>query len=116
MLIDVTSLEGPLPTPRTVLARATVLEALARFRDRIVRVRFEVPATRDRGPVRACRLYVLLDDGSTLECRSAGPNVADAMERAAHDMRRLVAVTLGIPLCERQSPELGDPRAERRAG
>lgn len=115
MIIDVTSLDGPLPNPRTVLARAIVLEALARFREQIARVRFEVPSTLDRGPVRACRLFVLTKDGSTLECRSAGPNVADAMERAAHDMRRLVAVTLGIPLCERQSPELGDPRAERRA-
>jgi hypothetical protein len=114
MLIDVRCSAGPVPTPRRVLATAIVLETLSRFGDRIVRVRFDVPDV-ERGPDKMCLLYVLLDDGAVLEARAAGTCVADVMESAAHTMRRRIAAALGVPLCERQREEQGDPRAERRA-
>jgi hypothetical protein len=115
MRIDVTSIGGPLPPARCALAKRLVLDALGRFADRIVQVRFYVPAPEDRGATRSCSLFVLLDDGSVLERRAVRTNVADALERAAHDMRRAVAEHLGLPLCERRNAELADPIADRRA-
>jgi len=114
MQIDVRSLAGPVPTPRRVLATAIALETLARFGERIVRVRFDVPDL-ERGPDKACHLYVLLHNGAVLESRAAGTCVADVMESAAHTMRRRIAAALSIPLCERHREEECDPRAERRA-
>jgi hypothetical protein len=115
MRIDVTSIGGPLPYARCALARSVVNEALARFAARIIQVRFYVPAPEDRGATRTCCLFVLLDDGAVIERRAVRTNVADALERAAHDMRRAVAAELGVPLCERRRADAAEPTAERRA-
>jgi hypothetical protein len=116
MHIDVTSLAGSVPKPRRLLATTILLDTLARFGDRIVRVRIDVPPVNERGPERHSSLYVLLDDGAMLEASASGPCVTDVMESAAHDMRRRVAIALGVPLCERRRAETSDPRSERRAG
>jgi hypothetical protein len=116
MRIDITSIGGPLPSARIALARSVVEEALGRFAARIIQVRFYVPAPEDRGATRTCCLFVLLDDGAVLEQRAVRTNVTDALERAAHDMRRAVADALGVPLCERRRAEASGLEAERRAG
>jgi hypothetical protein len=115
MRIDVTSIGGPLPHARCALAKHMVKGALDRFGQRILKVRFYVPAPEDRGATRTCSLFVLLDDGVVLERRAVRTNVADALERATHDMRRAVAAELGVPLCERVRDEISGPQAERRA-
>src|SRR5262249_48747438 len=76
MRIDVTSIGGPLPQARCALAKRVVLDALGRFAERIIQVRFYVPAPEDRGATRTCSLFVLLDDGSVIERRAVRTNVA----------------------------------------
>jgi hypothetical protein len=114
MHVDVESLSGPLSGARRALGRAIAVETFSAFRDRIDSVRFEVPSIDDRGPVRSCRVRVRLKGGRTLICGGTADSVADALERAAHDMRRIVASELGLPLTER-GPAAGDSRFERRA-
>lgn len=115
MDIDVESLSGPLSAARRALGRAIAVESFSAYRDRIESVRFEVPSIDDRGPQRSCRVRVRLAGGRTLVCAGAADSVADALERAAHDMRRMVAAELGLPLAERRAA-LEESRFDRRAG
>lgn len=114
MHVDVESLSGPLSSARRALGRAIAVDSFSTFRDRIDSVRFEVPSIDDRGPVRTCRVRVRLKGGRTLICGAAADSVADALERAAHDMRRIVASELGLPLTDRRAGP-SDVRLERRA-
>jgi hypothetical protein len=114
MHVDVESLTGPLSGARRALGRAIAVESFSAFRDRIDSVRFEVPSIEERGPTRTCRVRVRLKGGRTLVCAGTADSVADALERAAHDMRRIVAAELGVPLTERRT-EIADSRFDRRA-
>lgn len=115
MLIDVECFSGPLSSARRALGRQIALETLGTFRESIDSVRFDVPATDDRNPVKRCGIHVKVRDGRTLDCEASAPSVADAIERAAHDMRLRVAaaVTKG-GFDQRSRTEGSDPRSERR--
>lgn len=115
MLIDVECFSGPLSSARRALGRQIALETFSSFRDSIDVVRFDVPPTDDRGPTKRCGLTVTVREGRTLACEASATNVADAIERAAHDMRLRVAAELSVPIDQRRRADAGDPRAERRS-
>jgi hypothetical protein len=114
MDIDVESHSGPLSGARRALGRAIAVETFSAFRERIDSVHFEVPSIDDRGPTRSCRVRVRLTGGRTLVCGGTADSVADALERAAHDMRKMVASELGLPLTERKAGKR-ESRFDRRA-
>lgn len=115
MLIDVECFSGPLSSARRALGRQIALETFSSFRDSIDVIRFDVPATDDRGTTKRCGLTVTVREGRTLACEASASNVADAIERAAHDMRLRVAAELSAPLDPRRRADTSDPRAERRS-
>jgi hypothetical protein len=117
MQIDVECFSGPLSMARRALGRQIALETFASFRDAIDVVRFDVPGAeaQERAATKRCGIQVKVRDGRTLECEASGPNVADAIERAAHDMRLRVAAELSLPLDARRRSEPAAPEAERRS-
>jgi hypothetical protein len=115
MLIDVECFSGPLSSARRALGRQIALETFGSFRDAIDSVRFDVPTVEDRSTAKRCGIQVKVRDGRTLECQASATNVADAIERAAHDMRLRVAAELSAPLDPRRKSEPSLPAAERRS-
>lgn len=116
MQIDVECFSGPLSSARRALGRQIALETFASFKDAIDTVRFDVPnAEGDRASAKRCGIRVKVRDGRTLECEASAPNVADAIERAAHDMRLRVAAELSAPLDPRRRSDAAPPEAERRS-
>ncbi len=118
MQIDVECFSGPLSSARRALGRQIALETFASFRDAIDTVRFDVPNANvesDRSAAKRCGIKVKVRDGRTLECEASAPNVADAIERAAHDMRLRVAAELSAPLDPRRRSDAAPPEADRRS-
>ncbi|CAN5344092.1 hypothetical protein BH09MYX1_BH09MYX1_06200 [soil metagenome] len=115
MHIDVECFNGPLSSARRALGRQIALETFGSFRGAIDSVRFDVPKVDDRGPTKRCGIHVKVRDGRTLECEASAANVADAIERAAHDMRLRVAAELSDSFDQRTRAEAANPRAERRS-
>lgn len=117
MLIDVECFSGPLSSARRALGRQIALETFGSFRESIDLVRFDVPAISvdDRAAAKRCGIQVKVTGGRTLECQASAGNVADAIERAAHDMRLRIAAELSVPLDPRRKIEQSAPEAERRS-
>jgi hypothetical protein len=114
MRVEVESLEGPISGARRSLARAIAIETFSSLREHVSSIRFDVPSTHDRSDIKKCDIVVHLENGGKLACRASGPNVADAIERAAHDMRKTMVNKLGLTLPKR-APSQVDPRSDRRA-
>lgn len=115
MLIDVECFSGPLSSARRALGRQIALETFGSFRESIDSVRFDVPKVDDRATPKRCGIHVKVRDGRTLECQATAANVADAIERAAHDMRLRVAAELSVPLDPRRRSEPAPPESDRRS-
>jgi hypothetical protein len=104
----------PVSPARRLLADLVVREALGPLAGHVESVRFRIPAEPARRKKTRCELHVRLKSAAELACRGAADNMADALENAAHAMRRKIFTELGLPLPPRGAPSPGPASAERR--
>ncbi len=95
--------ESPTPVSeaRRLLANVIVREALGAMSRQIESVRFKLPVQTGADSRRTCELQVRLSSGGKLSCPGTGECMADALESAAHAMRRRLFAELGLPLPSR---------------
>lgn len=119
MQIDVEAFSGETSTARRTLASRIATDAFAWLSDVVRGVVIRVPSGPSAWENRPCSVVVVLRDGRRFDALSVGDNVADALERACHEVRRDIAQEIGRPLRRRKSAEVGGEeltRLERRSG
>lgn len=121
MLIEVEAFTGEATPARRALAARIATESLGWLNDIVKGIVIRVPSgARDAARSElACSVVVVLRDGRRFDAIAGGDNVADALERACHDLRREVAGEAGRPLRRRRVSEASrTPVAnlERRSG
>ncbi|MFO0670321.1 MAG: hypothetical protein U0235_11945 [Polyangiaceae bacterium] len=120
MQIEVQGIAGEVSPARRGLATRIVEESFGWLSDVILGVVVQVPAGAATVDARrASSVVVVLRDGRRFDAVAVEDPVADAIERACHDLRREVAREVGRPLRRRRggAGELGvEPEGlERRA-
>lgn len=120
MLIEVQSFTGALTPARHRLVTTVATEALVWLSDAVRAVFIRVPSGPRAAPasLRPTSVVVVLKDGRRFDALAEEPILADALERACHDVRRQIADALGRPLRRRRgaaaSPDSQLAGAERR--
>lgn len=119
MQIEVQAITGEVSPARRGLATRIAQESFGWLSDVILGIVVQVPAALSGAEARrASSVVVVLRDGRRFDAVAVDDRVADAIERACHDLRREVAAEVGRPLRRRRAAADEAPESaplERRA-